>query len=92
MAVRLGETDLVPPAAFPLREAWREINPAAPDCRTWHNWGQWTTDHRIDYILFDGALEPVSATIDRERSAPGNRFPSDHYPVSARLRQEGDPA
>ena len=89
--VLLGDVAL-PPPAFPLRDAWREANPDAPDGRTWHNWGQKTNDWRIDYILFGGALDPVSATVDRERSAPGGRYPSDHYPVSAILRQEGDPA
>ena len=82
----LGQTVLpggIAPAPLPLRDAWREVHPGEPDARTYHHWGQWTPDNRIDYVLFAGeGVRAVASEIDRSRRADGG-FPSDHYPVTA---------
>lgn len=46
----------------------------------------WRGDNgrRIDYLFVRGAIEVLSAQIDRTVIA--NRLPSDHWPVAARLR------
>lgn len=72
----------LPAAPLPLRDAWREVHPGEPDARTFHAWGKWTNDNRIDYVMYAGGVRPVSAEIDRSRR-PNDRFPSDHYPVRA---------
>ncbi|MBQ9726309.1 MAG: endonuclease/exonuclease/phosphatase family protein [Kiritimatiellae bacterium] len=84
----LGETVLpgaIRPAPLPFRDAWRECHPGERDARTFHHWGEWTNDNRIDYVLFAGpGVRPVSADIDRTLR-PNGRFPSDHYPVRTRF-------
>ena len=73
----------LPPAPLPMRDAWREVHPDAPDARTFHAWQGWTNDNRIDYVLYaGGGVRPVASEIDRTLR-PNGRFPSDHYPVSA---------
>ena len=73
----------LPAAPLPMRDAWRDVHPDARDARTYHAWGKWTNDNRIDYVLYAGdGVRPVAAEIDQTRRADGG-FPSDHYPVRA---------
>jgi endonuclease/exonuclease/phosphatase family metal-dependent hydrolase len=59
---------------------------AAPDAPegTFHGFGGRSDGPRIDYILLTAGIEPESCEI--VRSSCGGRFPSDHFPVHARLR------
>lgn len=78
----------VPPAPLPLREAWRDANPGAPDERSFHGWGRATMNRRIDYVFYAGkGVRPASA---RLRKPPeGGAFPSDHHPLEAEFRIPG---
>ena len=82
----LGETVLpgsLDPAPLPLRDAWRDVHPGTPDTRTFHTWGKWTFNSRIDFLLYAGdGVRAVASEIDCSRRADGG-FPSDHFPVSA---------
>lgn len=73
-----------PAPPMPMRDAWREVHPDARDARTYHGWCVgWTNDNRIDYILYAGdGVRPVASEIDRTKR-PNDRYPSDHYPVTA---------
>lgn len=72
----------LPPAPLPLRDAWRDVHPGDPDCRTFHHWGEKATENRrIDYVFYAGGLRARNARI--ERIQRDGRFPSDHYPLSA---------
>ncbi len=53
---------------------------------TFNGWGKDTSERKIDYILAPPppATEVRAAAIDRV--TPGGRFPSDHDPLTVRLR------
>jgi len=69
-------------APLPMRDAWREANPGAPDERSYHGWGAETANSRIDYILFAGAgLRVLDAAIDH--AGREGAYPSDHHPLRA---------
>ncbi|MCE7975347.1 MAG: endonuclease/exonuclease/phosphatase family protein [Leptolyngbya sp. PLA1] len=69
-----------------LVDTFREVFPARDeDEGTFNNWSFTLKGERIDWVLASPDLCPVSAAIDRR--VPGGRHPSDHYPVTARLRR-----
>ena len=73
----------MPAAPLPMRDAWRDVHPGERDARTYHGWCVgWTNDNRIDYVLYAGGVKPVASGIDRTKR-PNDRYPSDHYPVTA---------
>ncbi|MEO0529736.1 MAG: endonuclease/exonuclease/phosphatase family protein, partial [Planctomycetota bacterium] len=51
--------------------------------RTFHGFNGGDQGVRIDYVLHNSGLRPLSAEIDR--TAYDGVFPSDHYPVTATL-------
>ena len=67
--------------AAAMRDAWLEApQRIGPEC-TLSGFRGTTTGPRIDWILYRGALKPVSAeTVTRNDNG---RYPSDHYPVVA---------
>lgn len=72
----------------PLRlvDTFREVFPKPDDDEaTFNAWSFTLRGARIDWVLASPDLCPVSATIDRR--VPGGRHPSDHYPVTVRLRR-----
>lgn len=73
----------VPDAPLPLRDAWREAHPGAPDERSYHGWYERDTENRrIDYVLYAGAkLRLLDAAIDH--ATRGGAHPSDHHPLHA---------
>ena len=76
----------MPPPRLPLRDAWRETNPGAPDERSFHAWHERSTEkRRIDYVFFAGGLKAKAAAFDRD--ARDGAFPSDHYPLSAEFER-----
>ena len=77
-----------PKAAGGLPQAFvhthRAANPTASDTEpTANGFGLWPDGSRIDWILCSPDLKVVDADIDHRK--PGGRYPSDHYPVRARI-------
>lgn len=66
-----------------LRDTFREIHPQAAEAGTFHGFGGATSGKKIDYVLVDAGWEVHDARI--ETWSQDNRFPSDHFPVSALL-------
>lgn len=72
----------------PLRlvDTFRDVFPTRDDDEaTFNAWLFTLKGERIDWVLASPDLCAVSAAIDRR--VPGGRHPSDHYPVTARLRR-----
>jgi endonuclease/exonuclease/phosphatase family metal-dependent hydrolase len=66
----------------PLFDSYREVHPErSPEEASFHGFKGTTTGSRIDWILHTEPFKPISADI--VRPAPGERFPSDHYAVTA---------
>lgn len=80
---RSGE-DPSPPAPA-LADTYRVVHPNGA-AGTFNGWGKETSEKKIDYILAapPPATQVLAATIDR--AMPGGRFPSDHYPLTVRVR------
>ena len=76
------------PAAIRWIDAYREVHvQRLPDELSFHAFQGGTTGSRIDYIFHSPHFTAEAATIDRARSADGH-FPSDHYAVTAVLREK----
>ncbi len=69
---------------LPLRDSFRELYPQARDVGTFNGFRGTTSGPKIDGVLFSDGWQVVSAAI--VRTARAGRFPSDHFPVTARLR------
>jgi endonuclease/exonuclease/phosphatase family metal-dependent hydrolase len=80
-----GEKDaaIEPLRALGLRDTFRVLHPDAKDAGTFHDWKGGTAGGKIDYILGDAAVTPREAEIIR--TARDGKFPSDHFPVRARV-------
>jgi endonuclease/exonuclease/phosphatase family metal-dependent hydrolase len=73
-----------------LTDSYRAIHPdRQTDEATFHGFQGTEAGSRIDFILHDPHLRSVDAGIDRTHQR--NRYPSDHYPITAVLRR-ADPA
>ena len=69
-----------------LTDSYRAIHPdRQTDEATFHGFKGTEAGSRIDFILHDPHLVTIDAGIDRKHRA--DRFPSDHYPVTALLRR-----
>ena len=68
----------------PLRDAWREANPHAPEQGTFTGWAAAPKGARIDFLLVSPEVRVISASIDASQQE--GRWPSDHLPVTARLQ------
>jgi endonuclease/exonuclease/phosphatase family metal-dependent hydrolase len=81
-----GESNPVTQAvAKVLRDTFRVVHPQATEVGTANQFklGN-TTGEKIDYIFVEPATEVISADI--VRTSVGGRYPSDHFPVVARIR------
>lgn len=67
-----------------LRDSFRDVQPELSRVGTFHAFRGGSEGEKIDYCLIDGHLQTLHAEIHESRGLHG-RFPSDHYPVSARL-------
>lgn len=68
-----------------LTDTYRQLHPArGPDETTFHDFSGKLEGSRIDWIFCSPEFTPVEATIDR--FSKENRYPSDHFPVTAVLR------
>lgn len=69
----------------PLRDTYRALHPDARQVGTGNGGYRGRRDGpKIDYVLVSREFETLHASIDQEPR--GGRFPSDHYPVIARVR------
>jgi endonuclease/exonuclease/phosphatase family metal-dependent hydrolase len=66
-----------------LRDTFREIHPDATDVGTFHGFRGGVEGDKIDAILVSAEWDVLDATIDR--TSRDGRYPSDHYPVTARI-------
>lgn len=71
-----------------LIDTWRAVQPTATESEgTFHGFRGQPGSARIDWVLCSPAFRVTAAGIDR--SHDGDRYPSDHFPVTAVL-QTGD--
>ncbi len=67
-----------------LRDSFRIVHPEADSVGTFHGFQGGAGGEKIDYILVDESWEVLAGDI--LRTARAGRYPSDHYPVTSRLR------
>lgn len=81
-----GETNPVTrEVAKVLRDTFRVVHPNATEVGTANQFKLGTTmGEKIDYIFVEPGTEVMSADI--VRTSVGGRYPSDHFPVVARIR------
>ena len=75
---------LLADARVRLIDTFRQVHPDAQAVGTYHAFRGDTTGERIDAILVTPEWQVMDAAI--VRFAQAGRFPSDHFPVTARLR------
>jgi endonuclease/exonuclease/phosphatase family metal-dependent hydrolase len=66
-----------------LHDTFRAVHPRADSVGTFHAFQGGASGEKIDYVLTDGEWQVLDAAIVRTHVA--GRYPSDHYPVSARV-------
>ena len=71
------------PNPIPLVDTFRVLHPAATDVLTFHDFQGGTAGGKIDFIFMGPGESALTAEIDHTQV--GGRFPSDHYPVAARI-------
>lgn len=64
-------------------DTFRELHPNAANSGTFHAFRGGTQDEKIDYILIFPSAEVRSSEIVRDHR--GDRYPSDHFPVTAEV-------
>ena len=69
-------------------DSFRALYPDESNAGTFHGFAGGSSGGKIDYLMVDGGFEVLEATIDR--SNRDGVYPSDHYPVTARLRVVGE--
>jgi endonuclease/exonuclease/phosphatase family metal-dependent hydrolase len=77
-----GRVDRAP--ALRLRDSFRVVQPATAEVGTFHGFEGVTGGAKIDGILISNEWDVEGAEIIR--TSRGGRYPSDHFPVSAKLR------
>ncbi len=85
-------TIVAKPAAGPrLFDLYRQVHPnPEPDEATFHNFSGNRRGKRIDFVLGSAECRATEATIDR--ASQNDRYPSDHFPVSAVLTVQRPPS
>ncbi len=77
------------PLASSLHDVFRVAHPVATRKEgTVHFFTGWRGGPRMDWILATAQFQTLDAEIDRTRGPRG--YPSDHFPVTARLRAAAD--
>ncbi len=67
-----------------FRDSFSAVHPRAKEVGTFHGFDGETERGKIDFVFVDSSWIAVSAGIVREHRK--GRYPSDHFPVTARLR------
>ncbi|MEM7306582.1 MAG: endonuclease/exonuclease/phosphatase family protein [Planctomycetota bacterium] len=80
-----GSDPLAALRAGGLRDTFRDAWPEADQVGTFHGFRGGTGGEKIDYVLVGAGWETLDAAILHDRE--GRRYPSDHYPVRARIRR-----
>lgn len=70
-----------------LVDSYRALHPREPTVGTFNNFKNKTDGEKIDYILITPDVQPLTAEI--VRTSENGHTPSDHYPVTARVRLPG---
>lgn len=85
----IGETNPATKAMTAvLRDTFRVAHPTATDVSTFNSFKfGTTTGDKIDYVFVEPSTEVLGADI--VRTAVSDRYPSDHFPVTARIRLRG---
>jgi endonuclease/exonuclease/phosphatase family metal-dependent hydrolase len=74
-------------ARAPMVDTFRAVHPEEVEVGTFHGFkGKPTSPAKIDYIMVEPSAKVVSASINRHAAA--GRYPSDHFPVAAKVRWE----
>ncbi len=81
-----GEPVLDEPSPIAMRDSWRVVHSHDRDCGTISRFTGSREPYKIDYILVPPQAQVLAAEILREHHE--GRYPSDHYPISARVRFE----
>ncbi|MHC4430564.1 MAG: endonuclease/exonuclease/phosphatase family protein [Planctomycetota bacterium] len=68
----------------PMVDTFRTLHPDVKDVRTSHGFRGGRQGNKIDYVLAPPAIQVLEAQILYDNV--DGRYPSDHYPVTARLR------
>jgi len=71
-------------SSVPLVDTFRTLHPNVTDVRTAHGFRGGRQGNKIDYVLTPPAIQVLEAQILYDNV--DGRYPSDHYPVTARLR------
>jgi len=79
---------LVGDPATPLRDTFRDLHPDAGTVGTFNAFRGESDGEKIDAILVSHGWRVVHAAIVRDND--GGRYPSDHFPVTATLRLDGE--
>lgn len=66
-----------------MLDTFRAVNPSASNVGTFHGFRGGADGEKIDAVLISTDWDVLAATIDR--TAKDGRYPSDHYPVTARI-------
>jgi len=66
-----------------LVDTFRVLHPEKNDVGTFNGWRDEVRPGKIDYVFAPSWMRVLEARILRDRE--GGRYPSDHFPVSARL-------
>jgi endonuclease/exonuclease/phosphatase family metal-dependent hydrolase len=77
-------------AADHLRDTFRALHPDAEDVGTFNGFTGERSGEKIDAILVSGEWRVLEAGIDRAHD--GERYPSDHFPVTAVVALGSEPA
>ena len=67
-----------------LADTYRAVRPGDPDAGTFHGFSGRAGGSKIDYVFVSPSIETLDAEIIRDHE--GGRYPSDHFPVFARIR------
>lgn len=85
----LNITSGAPATAPLLRDAYRLVHTPQEQAElTFHNFNGATVGQRIDFVLHNDDLKPLAAAI--VRTSFEGLYPSDHYPVTAKLAWTND--
>jgi endonuclease/exonuclease/phosphatase family metal-dependent hydrolase len=68
----------------PMVDTFRALHPDANDVGTFHSFKGDKTGEKIDFVLTTSDVQALDAQIIRDNV--DGRYPSDHFPVTARLR------
>jgi len=67
-----------------LYSAWHSTQPKGRDARSGHGFKNFSEGKAIDHILVENNISTIKANIDQRKI--NGRYPSDHYPVTAKLK------